>query len=350
MRRVSKGGRDTSITCPRKYYLASEYGGVGLETTRTTPEDIDLAIGIATHKVEHLLMGHSLEEAIRDALDTWASLTSGWGAEDNPLIASQVKEGAELIEAFITGWHLYKQEMFFQIYKVLEVEGEIIFPVTSNVEFYTRLDALLEERSTGNVVVLNHKTCGEWNMSDWLFDPQMQTEAVAAEWSTKRNVVGCVVEGYVKGARRNGLLSNPLIYCYRNPKTGDLKPYYTAGWHKLPVTTLMPLRDWVSQLPQTVVEEHFRRSEVIPRNDPMVEGWLKELAFNETAIENYLHPSVSEADRELFFQRRISKYTCRRCPFKPLCFNETDVETMIKDGHLRLRGERRTFTVQEEDE
>jgi hypothetical protein len=316
---------------------------MGLEGTQKGPYWIEAAIGIGVHKgIESLLLGSTVDEAVREAQKEWEQSTSSLDLGTNPLLSSQVREGGFLVEAFVMGWGMHRLPLFLSTYEVLTVEREIKVPLSSNVILYARADVVVRERSNGAIWVFNHKTCKEWDQRDWFYDIQMITEGVAVQDDVREDVAGIVVEGFYKGERRNGFFTTPLLYAYRS-KAGVLKAGYTAGWEKLFIPDVMSISEWLANPAfLAVIDVPFRRSSPITISEAMVEKWLKTLVRRETEIENILSPDVPEEDRLDFFTQRITKKTCPWCPFEDICFERTTVEEMLKDGKLSERKERRT--------
>lgn len=307
---------------------------------------VDLLIGTATHMgLERLLLGDATADALSAAEEAWDKGAGIFpGRESNPLLASQFEEGLALAKAFVLGWSAYRLPAFLAEFEILHIEKELRVPLSDSISLYARADVVVRSRADGSVWVFNHKTCSDWDALDWHFDIQMWTEALAVEWDLKEPVAGCIVEGFYKGYKRNGLFTSPLIYGYRD-RRGGWHQGYTAGAEKLFIPSAMPLSEWIGQLSPDTVDTAFRRSGPIPKNDVVVDRWLKSVIRRETDIENILSPDVSEEDRLDFFYQRISKWTCRRCPFQDVCFDRATVEDLLASGRLRRRTERRTKIV-----
>ena len=342
-RTISKGGYENRSKCGRKHYYASEYGGVGLETSRA---DIEMAIGAATHKgPEILLLGGGVEGAVTVCLKEWEQQEKGFQTDNNPLLSSQIEEGKAITEAFTRGWHKYRLPQLLEDYDIISVEEERHTPLSDVVSLYSRADFVAREKASGNIIVFNNKTAQDWDLSDWLFDIQMFTEALAEEWHLKQPVAGCMVEGFVKGRRSAGFLGSRLIYAYQM-KDGTLRQGTYTGGKKVFIPNIMPLSEWIEQLEPDTIANAFKRTPLIPKRERVVERWLKTVVRRETDLFLLLtDPSITEEDRLEYFEQNFSKFNCRGCPFYDACFDLADIEGMVVSGRLRLRGTRRTGNV-----
>lgn len=342
-RTISKGGYENRIKCDRKHYYASEYKGVGLEASGA---DLEMVIGAATHKgPEELLLGSGVEKAVEAVLAEWDLREKGFNVENNPVLQTQIEEGRAISEMFVRGWAKYRLPQLLEEYELLSVEEERVTPLSDVVLLYSRADFVMRQKESGKIHVFNNKTSQDWDLSDWLFDIQMWTEALAEEWHLKEEVAGCVVEGFVKGRRSDGFLSSRLIYAYRR-KDGSLYQGRYSGGQKVFIPSIMSLKEWVELLDEETVNSAFRRSPLIPKRERVVEQWLKTVVRKET--ETFLlltDPDVTEADKLEHFEQNFSKFTCRGCPFYDLCYDLADVEGMVESGRLRLRTSRRTGNV-----
>jgi PD-(D/E)XK nuclease superfamily len=165
--------------CPRRRYLAYEWGGTGIQRIRQT---IPLATGIYTHvgladilrqvlalgDVPHAHLKVDVEQAVKAAVGGYREELKVRGldvelGEDGQAVADeQVALVEGLLRAYVkapTGL-----EALLGQYRVVEVEREDVwegFASTADgtrIDFQARADALLQERSSGDLYVLSFKT------------------------------------------------------------------------------------------------------------------------------------------------------------------------------------------------
>lgn len=335
MRQISRSSYEAYNTCPRKHYYNYEYAGTGVEPTEPS---IDLIIGLGVHKgMEFLLQGLPPQEAAKIGQKEFLEL-AGTSVSDARWNTMRV-EGEKLIWAFVNGFPLAHPE-FFTTYEVVGVEEEVRVALSGDVTLMARADAVVRDLS-GSLWVINHKTCSSWDASDWMYDVQMWTEALAMEQHYGEPVNGCIVTGFLKGARRSGILSTPLIYKW--VKEGKEKDFYEAGWTK----TLLTEEEILSKLERIDLAKHFPISPPVTRNDQVVEAWLDQVVARESTNAHMLSEHASEEDRLQHFWQRFTKYTCPFCPFKDVCFGVATLDTMVADGRLRKRVDHHAMEVVE---
>lgn len=293
---------------------------------------IDLIIGLGVHKgMEVLLSGGGCKaaaEAGREEFELLAGppkMDGRWN--------SMIREGQVLVPTFIRGWERAHPD-FFDTFEVLCVEKEVRVPLSGDVTLMARADAVLRDRS-GALWVLNHKTCTSWDSSDWMYDVQMWTEALAMEHHFGEPVLGCIITGFVKGGRYAGLLSTPLIYCWEKLKEGEreIRDVYTSGWGKF-LLTQEEAEEKLRRTPD--LQKFFPISPPVTRNDAVVEAWVDQVVRREGENFHILRDG-SEEDRLMHFWQRFSKWNCPRCPFSDVCFGRSRVEDMLMAGRLRIR-------------
>jgi hypothetical protein len=267
-------------------------------------------------------------------------------------LAYAKEEGEQLCEALVRGWDRVRRAAFLDQYEIVSVEQEVKATLAPNIVLNARADAVVRDKETQQVFVLNWKTSG--NISDWnrQWDDEVQawTEALAVEDSLGVPVAGVIFEGLYKGTYREGKNHSPLIYGWKLPMGGG-KAIYSAKyrrftkeepWVKFPLWREDPpggagLAGWVAWLPVDVVEEQFVRSTPILKNNRVVENWVRQVVRRETDIERMLEPDVTEEDREDFFTQHFSKINCQSCPFKRVCKLQTSIPEMVQNGELVRR-------------
>lgn len=293
-----------------------------------------LALGISWHKgAEALLSGRPAAQAAEEALREASNYPSLGEVENQWLLAATL------------AWDRACSEPFFDQYDVLSVEDEIEVKITPNVTLQARADAIVQERSTGDIYVLNWKTASDiknWNRK-WFFDVQAWTECIAAEAKIGQPVAGCLFYGIYKGPVWQGKTTSRLIYGYKEELSGGstiYTPEYKAGLKRFEAwQESFPFGDgiaaWINWLPKDFLREHFCVSAPHMRNDQVVEEWMRQLARVESDIDHIL-ASGNDEDHKDFFIQNFGDH-CGRCPFVDLCLKRAEPASLVEAGYLRPR-------------
>lgn len=337
MRYISRGSHEAFRTCPRAgywRYLSGPYGPDGVLGLEPTSNPSYLALGSAWHiAAEGLLRGESAEESVRPAVE----FAKAEGLGDPEL---------NLLLALSLAWERAAGPSFNERYEVVSIEEELVTPLTSNVQLYSRADAILRERSDGTLWVLNWKTAGDvknWNRK-WFYDIQSWTESLAAEAKLGEPVRGCIYLGVYKGPIYQGSTTSRLIYGYKSTSpTGQLS-YATETSGKatrFPVwQERFPFGDgiaaWINWLPEDYLRKHFVESAPQIRQDEVVESWLRQVVGYESDVDHVLSEGSAQ-DKLDFFWQNWGEDTCGRCPYSPLCTLKATPESLLADGMLRPR-------------
>ena len=337
MRYISRGSHEEFRRCPRSgywRYLSGPFGEdstLGLEAPIASPH---YAIGIAWHlAAEGLLRGEPGVVAVKPALAFAVEQGLGSDWQEWLLAATLAFERSAL-------------PTFQEKYEVVSIEEELLTPLTSNVQLYTRADAILRERLSGDLWVLNWKTAREvkdWNKK-WFYDIQAWTESLAAEAKLGEPVRGCIFYGIWKGPIYQGTTTSRLIYGYRYSHPGGSTSYGTensgSGKRFRVAEETFPfgegLAAWINWLPEDFLRKHFVESAPQIRQDELVEGWLRQVVGLESDIDHVLAEG-SPQDKLDFFWQNWGEDTCSRCAYAPLCTLKAGPEELIAEGLLRPR-------------
>lgn len=167
--------------CNRARYLGYEWGGIGLRRNRAS---IPLTAGIAVHVGRaHMLsqllqigdvpradLKVNVDEAVQAALDAYSAELAdrGLDVELGEDAQAVVDEQRALIEGLLRAYAKAGLPALLEHYRVLEVEREDVWPAftSSNgthVDFQSRADALLQERSSGDLYVDSLKTAAAFD-------------------------------------------------------------------------------------------------------------------------------------------------------------------------------------------
>lgn len=335
MRYISRSSHDTFRECPRKgywKYLSGPWNGaevLGLEEQR---DNINLTVGILWHE--------AAEEMLRSR-NPWGAVLA---AKNNPLWAAAPVNWQSWLYAAVLAWDRVAADEFHESWEILSIEDEFEIPVSPNVMFYTRADAVVRDRGDGSVWVLNWKTTSDIKdfTKKWFFDPQGWSEAIAAESRLGIEVSGCIYLGVYKGPHYKGDTTSRLIYGYRNnsragvtysTSTNGSAIKFNAWEERFPFGEGLPA--WISFLDKDFLKGHFVQSAPQIRQDSLVEDWLRQVVRYENDIDAAMH--WPEEDRNSFFYQNWSDHNCGRCAFRDLCLKRATPEGMLEEGLLRPR-------------
>jgi CRISPR/Cas system-associated exonuclease Cas4 (RecB family) len=328
LRRISRSAIDAFDSCPRAAYYKYAYGTAGLDR----PFNEDLAIGVAVHAglAVLLLGGAERSDGPAESRRVWLDGLSG-NTE-----TADLRSASTLSTALVEGWARARLEAFLRDYEVLEVEKEHVVPLSPNLDLYARADAVVRERSTGLLFVINFKTSDnkkDWTLK-WQHDVQAWTEALAMEHILKEPVAGCIFEGLYKGGRYGGAWTSPLVRAFQSPD-GDWSWERKAGWTARSVESFPGgLSAWIDFLPLDVLEDQFMTSAPVIKQNDITEDWLRQRIRYFTDAQRMLEPDVEEKDRLLFFEQKFG-WKCRSCPFEKVCFEKLPIEDLVESGLLK---------------
>lgn len=349
MRYISRSSHQAFRQCMRAGYWRYLSGPFDPEskTRGLEPARIEkpLALGIAWHKgAEALLQGSSAYHAASIAINEAEQYPSLTEVEKNWLLA------------VCLAWAKSARDDFFAQYDVLSVEDEIEVRITPNVILQARADAIIQERSSGDVYVLNWKTASDikgWNKK-WFFDVQAWTECVAAESKHGTPIAGCLFYGIYKGPIWNSQMTSRLIYGYKQELTGGeviYAPDYKAGWKRFEAwNESFPFGEgipaWIEWLPKDFLKGHFCISAPQIPQPSVVENWLRQLARVETDIDHIIGTGGPDDVQDYFLQNFGDH--CPRCPYVDLCLQRATPEALIEASMLRPRVDHHAMPVEEE--
>lgn len=338
MRYISRGSHEAFRTCPRAgywRYLSGPYGPDGTLGLEPSTSPNYLTLGSAWHlAAEGLLRGEVAEEAVKPAL--------AYAKEQGNLGDGELN----LLLALSLAFERAVAEEFFSKYEVVNIEEELLTPLTPNVQLYTRADAILRDRLSGDLWVLNWKTASDvknWNRK-WFYDIQSWTESLAAEAKLGEPVRGCIFYGVWKGPIYQGSTSSRLVYGYRYTAPNGTVSYATennGGGSRFPVwQETFPFGEgipaWIEFLPKEFLKKHFVESAPQIRQDHLVEAWLRQVVGYESDVDHVLGAG-SPQDKLDFFWQNWGEDTCGRCPYSPICLGKADPESLMEEGMLRPR-------------
>jgi hypothetical protein len=185
--------------CPR--YRYNQYFLLEKGVTRVA-KSVPLVTGSAVHRgVEHLLnrarinQPPDVETAVHEAvkqyvLDVESVGFTGKNMQSDKQQWFTFSEQKALTEALIRAWYIVELPRIVERYRVLAVERDILpIEISPDIWFQAKIDAELQEISTGDYHNYSLKTCERWNETmenSYKSDLQGITELWAVEEDAKR--------------------------------------------------------------------------------------------------------------------------------------------------------------------
>ena len=357
--------------CPRRRYLSYHYLGTGIQRKA---KSLPLVFGSAFHEgSEEMLKGNIEGAVLRSQLflsNVFEEHSVGFDREETPDLTAAYQYGMEeqgaLAEALLRGFWAYEGESFLEGFEVIEVEREGRAElVKSQLEYdesssyhhesepmalMFRPDALVRERSTGDLYIVSWKTCatfGQMTLRQCRTDMQSMSEvwgveqtmneksAVEAQamatalnttvaWGTNgQRVEGVLYKFAVKGQRRkdnwDGLYkqSSHLIYgwakldtlktefpewswSYEYPSETDPNKMSRLGkgWQKKPIWRDYPggVRAWIEGLAKQEIFPRYANALVaafpsalpVSRRADEIERWKRQIVGQELRVNDDL--------------------------------------------------------------
>jgi len=258
-------------------------------------------------------------------------------------------EQKSLIETWIRVYEKFYLHKLLEEYEVLEVEKEIVYPLTeackeclgegylvyllndeekkevcdkcngiSNIILMSKPDAILRDKSTGGLVVYSLKTSSSWtetNEKQNRYDDQGISELIAVESLMKEEVQAIKMDFLIKGQRQllsngdgtksklqNSFLVHP--YMYDGGFTEDWRVDYTKakGWRRVNVWEHLSIKEWVDILFERFYEnveggydyEGNKKNGLIItpypyiRDSKDIENWIDAVRFQEIQVHDKL--------------------------------------------------------------
>ncbi len=317
--------------CQRKAYYLYLYKGKGVDSPSGK---LDLNIGLVTHKGQEVLLRTGDPDAALEAV-----------VQEGGRLLKGDTHHQMLTQALLMGWVRVSWEDFKERFEVLAIEEELPpIQIATGIGLPIRADAVVRERSTGLIYIINWKTMRDKKdfTSKWKEEVQAWTEALGWEQATGQRVDGVLFCGFYKGPFKDGGHWSALTHGYKRAlKGGEVvySPKWASGWTRFPTWEeegVGGLLGWVSWFPKALLEEMFPVSPPVLKNNEIVIDWLEQWVRWETDSQHILETG-SERDKELRFQQEFSHFNCKWCPFKRVCFKEASVEDLIAEGRLEVR-------------
>lgn len=394
---------DKAKECPRAYYWLYGFMGIGIVKNKDIPPYWPFSTGNFIHEgVEMVLKGIGGKEAAEIAacayMDKFLPIISD--PDINPELQArlymELHQEVDLVRGLVYGWSLVGLPRMLALYAVveegIEQEEEISWMLSGNpntpsnqveMRLLTRTDILCRSKMGGGAILFNLKSVGnpneKWRVS---FNRDMQTitEAIAVEDRLGIKVDGVIIEGLVKGTRKewprgSGFwqYDNSLIYVWVKDSTEVSLPGeegggiefatswdYTCtqphvfgnnrrcpggkshtlgkGYRKRPVRDAFPngVYAWVDYLMRndpSVLEAYFIQLPAISRDEFQVERWKRQHLHREKERQDsalVVDSLFVEGDKEgayLMLDHSFpfhEGYQCHSCAYNSLCWEAGD--------------------------
>lgn len=318
MRYTDRSRTETDWTCPRARFWEYEYQGRGL---RPVEPNADLTFGLTIA---------ALVEQVRQGQQPPLRV----GTQEDVLASG-------LIEAYRTRiWPEWLNE-----YELMGTELECTWPLTADLTYMARPDAVLKRKSDETYWYLDDKTTSQraenW-AKQWDKAVQMHATGIAIEHTTGWPIMGSLVQGWVKGYQKGGTIYSPLCHAWcKEGQPGmtkdQWKAEYVYGWPRRVISHYPGgVAAWVKQLPLAVVLQQFPVAGPIMLRRDLVEIYVDELVRREDEMRS---PQASMAR---VFPHRFSQ--CdefgkfrRPCAHRDCCWAPTVGRDPVGSGMFTWR-------------
>jgi hypothetical protein len=377
-------------SCPRKRWWAYHFGGKGIQRLS---KSLPLVLGGTFHDgMATLMEGKEIDAAVlRAQLELSNAFEEKGIVVEGDAQLAMFEQGA-LVEGMLRAWEIHEGESFRNAFEVIEVEQEGVAELAEGMELLYRPDAVVRERSSGDVYVLSLKTCSSYSQITFnqaQTDMQSMSEVFGVQQKLGLKVEGVLYRHIVKGRRALDDYSGQyrqdshLIYGwvrgngedqewawkYRYPREEELigtvdGKQYTQRYQQLPKGFRKVsvwdnyeggVKAWIEALaareiiPRTVhpFDSIFPQSLPISRREDEIESWKRQIVAQETNIAGLLRAieyknGEMDDDGELLDQC-FPQHTARcfdwssKCQFWDACFTPSVTSDPLGSGLYKIR-------------
>ncbi len=168
--------------CPRDRFYSRHFQGQGIERIR---KSLPLVFGSAFHAGAEDLLRGEIEAAVAKAINY---LNLAFSVESVDLDDKQtdyaIGEQKAIAEGLLRGWWAFDGPRFLRDFEVIEVEQEGRAELAEGMVLMFRPDALVRERSTGDLYIVSWKTAstfGQYTINQINSDMQSMSEVWGVE-------------------------------------------------------------------------------------------------------------------------------------------------------------------------
>lgn len=402
--------------CPRRRYWEYHAFGTGIQRKA---KSLPLVFGSAFHEGSELMLRGDVEGAILRAQLFLSNIFADHGVSFDREEMSDVEKaalyGAEeqsaLAEALLRGWWAYEGESLLEGFEVLEVEREGRATLTpakpyepewqdmgggraapavlaqEEMVLLFRPDALVRERSTGDLYVISWKTCATFGVKtvrEAKVDMQSCSETWGREQAGDVKIEGTLYKFATKGKRMQDDWDNLwkqdsfLIYGWKklardgdenwswtyrwsdpmeiNPKTGKPVGHTLGkGWQKVPIWREYPggVKAWIEGLAANqIFPRHtsalaaaFPSALPVSRRPDEIERWKRQIVAQELKVARDVERVADERNMdiqaelldELFPQYTSSCEDYSGCPMHAVCWTPAVGQDPVGSGLYTIR-------------
>ena len=340
MRVYHRSGVETDWECPRRYYWNYEHDGRGIVPLAVSQP---LTVGTVVHAAfDRLLKGEDLASFLPEVLRPLGQLPLPVDVMDP---TDFVCEQQALVTGLLAGFTARILPRLLTEYEPVRFEKEVYYthPADPTLVFVCRPDVIMRHRATGSYTYVEWKTVAtgslQWTLS-WSRAVQLHAGAVAATQLYQLPVTHCLVIGCEKGRFQDGWQHSPWCYHWRHKKTGDLSPFYRAGWERTPnwhVPGYSPL-DLIS--PEDL-DGLYPMTQPIAVDETLVRAFFTGQAVRQSEIAHALtwmaearvhnHQRRIDETMAAVFPQHFSKCLPsfgRSCEFERCCFTQIGADPM----------------------
>lgn len=243
-------------------------------------------------------------------------------------------------------WAIFMEPEIRREYENVSTESEIIY-ARDPLWCCVTPDRVLKHRRDGYLVYKEFKTAKWVNYGwtlHWMYDIQLHLGLAALEEELETPIGYGQVTGLLKGEVRNGRLSHPYVWGYRNIQSGEWTHEYQRGadWEPAPVWEYPGgVVEWVMNRGEEVARSQFPHSAPVFLKRHMVDDWVARRIHREEqirAVQDICRESWEE--RIKYFEPRTQH--CRPvvgdpCPYLAACWNATVRENPLRSGIFEER-------------
>ncbi len=391
--------------CPRRRYLAYHLHGTGIQRIAKA---LPLVYGSAFHEGCELMLKGDVEGAVLRARLYLSNVFEEKGVAFEGEIPKDAdaawqygaEEQAAMAEAMLRGFWAYEGEWLLRDFDVLEVEQEGRAELSKDMALMFRPDALVREKSTGDLYEISWKTCATFQqktIKQAMVDMQSCSEVWGRENDPSAEKVG-KIEGVLykfasKGTRRkdnwDGLYKQGthLIYGWMkregtdvdwswsyewsdpgeiNIKTGNPVSHKLGkGWKKVPIWREYEggISAWIAALAANEIhprdgkalEEAFPNALPVSRRVDEIESWKRstiaqeervrhDLGIIEMIEDNIATNGESPMEREVMLDELFPRHTNRchdysGCSMFDVCWTPSVSADPVASGLYKIRTE-----------
>lgn len=275
--------------CPRSRYLLHEAEGTGYTLIKS---GVDLIIGAGFHEGAAAALQGCVEfEAVDYGLRTFDTLEQERGFQEGEL-----KEQRFLTEGLIRLCVRRVIPRLLEFYQILEIEHSESHMLSPEIQFAFTPDALMRQRSSGDLYVLSWKTAASLPKEGQLKEVRVDMQGITETWGLNQSfkaretnvskgprIRGVQMVYLVKGRKVDGERDSPLIRGWQGPEGDYASSYY-----------------WRCSEPHKMA----RKSKYYPTGECPGDGrrherkgdWVSKLVAEEFGVENWMNNFLTNDD------------------------------------------------------